>query len=291
VTAQVSELLALAARLPGEDARREAEILLCHALDKPRSYLYAFADAAVDADRAQRYREAIAERARGVPVAYLLGAREFWSLPLKVSAATLIPRADTERLVEVALQLPLPERARVVDLGTGSGAIALALAHERPAWAVTGVDASADALAVARDNGAALGLPARWLHGDWFTPLPGERFDLVAANPPYLDADDPHLAQGDLRFEPRAALVAAGEALAAIRRIVTGAGAHLAPRGWLLLEHGCEQGAAVRVLLAEAGFVGVRTWQDLAGRDRVSGGQWAGAADAAPRGVGPDHAD
>jgi release factor glutamine methyltransferase len=156
---------------------------------------------------------------------------------------------------------------------------------------VTGVDASADALAVARDNGAALGLPARWLHGDWFTPLPGERFDLVAANPPYLDADDPHLAQGDLRFEPRAALVAAGEALAAIRRIITGAGAHLAPRGWLLLEHGCEQGAAVRVLLAEAGFVGVRTWQDLAGRDRVSGGQWAGAADAAPRGEGPDHAD
>jgi HemK-like putative methylase len=161
---------------------------------------------------------AIAERARGVPVAYLLGAREFWSLPLKVSAATLIPRADTERLVEVALQLPLPERARVVDLGTGSGAIALALAHERPAWAVTGVDASADALAVARDNGAALGLPARWLHGDWFTPLPASASTWSSANPPYLDADDPHLAQGDLRFEPRAALVAAGEALAAIRR-------------------------------------------------------------------------
>jgi release factor glutamine methyltransferase len=194
--------------------------------------------------------------------------------------------------VEVALQLPLPERARVVDLGTGSGAIALALAHERPAWAVTGVDASADALAVARDNGAALGLPARWLHGDWFTPLPGERFDLVAANPPYLDADDPHLAQG-------------GPALRAARprwwppgkpwRL--SAGSSPAPArtwrrvGWLLLEHGCEQGAAVRVLLAEAGFGGVRTWQDLAGRDRVSGGQWAGAADAAPRGVGPDHAD
>lgn len=270
--ASVAQLLAQARDLPGDEARREAEILLGHHLGRPRSYLYAWPDAPVDAATAAGFRAALAARRRGVPLAYLLGEREFWSLPLRVGEAVLIPRADTERLVERALQLPLPAAARVIDLGTGSGAVALALASERRAWDVAAVEESAAALAVAWDNGDRLGLPVRWLQGDWFAPVAGERFDLVVANPPYLDGDDPHLARGDLRFEPRRALVASGGALAAIEAIVSAAPRRLRPGGWLLLEHGCEQGAAVRARLRAAGFGDVSTSRDLAGRERVSGG-------------------
>lgn len=274
MTASVGALLAEAGA-PGDDLRRDAEVLLSHLLSKPRSYLYAWPEAAVEGKLASAYAHALAECRRGVPVAYLTGEREFWSLPLSVSPATLIPRPETERLVELALDLPLPVKARVVDLGTGSGAIVLALASERRGWQFSAVEQSAEALAMARRNGAQLSLDqVRWLQGNWFEPLAGERFDLVVANPPYLAEDDPHLHRGDLRFEPASALVAKDNALAALFAIVQLAPAHLVDDGWLLLEHGCEQGDAVRRRLSERGFMSVQTWQDAAGLDRVSGGYW-----------------
>lgn len=262
----------------GEAARLEAELLLCEVLDRPRSFLFAFPERVPEADRALRYRELIAARAAGRPVAQLLGRRDFWSLALAVDEHTLIPRPETELLVEAALaRLPPDLAGRVADLGTGSGAIALAIASERPLLEVVATDASAAALAVAQRNAQALGLASRvaFRRGDWLAPLAGERFDLIASNPPYLAEDDPHLAQGDLRFEPRSALASGSDGLDAIRRIVAEAPAHLRPGGWLLLEHGLAQGAAVRDLLHAAGFGAVQTLRDLEDRDRVSLGRIA----------------
>lgn len=270
----VAALLALAGPPEGE-MRRDAQVLLCFILQRPRSYLYAWPEAIVDSAQAARYRTLLARRGKGEPVAYLTGIRDFWSLGLTVSDATLIPRPDTERLVELALELPLSRGARVLDLGTGSGAIALALATERRDWDITAVDVSASALTIARRNGEALGITnIRWLGGSWFAPLADRSFDLVLSNPPYLGVDDPHLLAGDLRFEPREALVAEGGALCAIDEILHQAPAHLAPGAWLLLEHGCEQGKAVRRRLAVAGLWAIETWHDAAGLDRVSGGHW-----------------
>lgn len=260
----------------GAELRRDAEVLLCALLQQSRSYLYTRPEAVPDEALAAEYRRQLEARRRGVPVAYLTGVREFWSLPLSVNEHTLIPRADTERLVEVALDCALPDDAKVLDLGTGSGAIALALASERPRWQVTAVDISVEALTLARSNGDRLiSGTVRWLQGSWFEPVEGESFDLIVANPPYLDSDDPHLQEGDLRFEPRQALVAGGGALAEVDSIVEAAPAHLRVNGWLLLEHGCEQGLAVRDRLQRVGLGEVETWQDLAGLDRVSGGQWS----------------
>ncbi|MFT7289066.1 MAG: release factor glutamine methyltransferase [Halieaceae bacterium] len=262
-----------------DDAQRDGEILLCAALGQSRSYLYAWPEAQVAADVAARYRHWLDERRRGVPVAYLLGEREFWSLSLSVDESTLIPRADTERLVEVALDLALPADAAVVDLGTGSGAIALALASERPGWRLTGTDISAAALAVARGNGERLQLlNVSWLCGHWFAPLDLQRFHLIACNPPYVAPDDPHLERGDLRFEPRSALVAAQDGMADLRWLVAAAPTYLEDDGWLLLEHGWEQGPAVRECLLRAGFVSVQSWHDLGRQERVSGGRWLRAA-------------
>ena len=276
----VAVLLAESAVLRGADARREAETLLCAALNKPRSYLFAWPEASVPGAVALRYRSWLQRRARGVPVAYLLGRREFWSLPLRVSEATLIPRPETELLVERALAAGSPgSRTRVADLGTGSGAIALALASERRRWRIVGIDSSRAAIAVAERNRVLLGLSNVELRrGDWFAPLGDAVFDVIVSNPPYLAGDDPHLEQGDLRFEPRGALVSAQHGLAALRHIGTQAPARLAPGGQLLLEHGFAQGAAVRAVLKARGFTQVASYRDLAGHERVSRGLWTGEA-------------
>ena len=273
--ARVQELLREAADLPGDSARRDAEILLGHCLQKSRSWLYAWPEADVAEQVVERYREMLAQRRQGMPVAYLIGQREFWSLSLAVNEHTLIPRPETETLVEWALQLPLPAAAKVLDLGTGCGAIALALAQERPGWQLLAVDASPGALQIATGNGARLELGnARFLLSDWYADLDTDGFDLIVSNPPYVAPGDPHLVEGDLRFEPDSALVAADDGLADLRHIVAGACAHLGNGGFLLLEHGAGQGEAVRTLLLAAGFAAVETRSDLAGRERISGGQW-----------------
>lgn len=253
----------------------DAEWLLAHALDRPPGWLWAHADDAVEAPARERYEALLARRAAGEPVAYLTGTQGFWSLDLRVTPATLIPRPETERLVELSLaRLPADAPCRVADLGTGSGAIALAIARERPMAAVVATDASKAALAVAVANAQRNGIDNTWFRrGDWCEALGRERFDVIASNPPYIALGDPHLDQGDLRHEPPDALASGDDGLDAIRRIVRDAPAHLAPAGWLLLEHGWDQGQAVRVLLAAAGFVDVGTEPDLEGRDRVSLGR------------------
>ncbi|RDZ26879.1 peptide chain release factor N(5)-glutamine methyltransferase [Lysobacter silvisoli] len=253
----------------------EAELMLAYVLGQPRSWLFAYSDAAVADELAQRYRALVARRADGEPVAYLLGQRGFWSFDLRVTPATLIPRAETELLVELALaRVPAGRAARIADLGTGSGAIALALARERPAAQVLATDVSAAALAVAQDNARALALAnVAFREGDWYAPLQGERYELIASNPPYIAEDDAHLEQGDLRHEPRGALASGADGLDAIRVLAAGASAHLQRGGWLLIEHGWNQGDAVRGLLRDAGLVEVATERDLEGRDRVTLGR------------------
>lgn len=256
-------------------ASEDADLLLAHVLQRPRSWLFAHADDAVPEAAAQAFAAALERRVRGEPVAYLTGRRGFWHFDLAVSPATLVPRPETERLVELALErLPEGSRAAVADLGTGTGAIALALAHERPALQVVATDLSQEALAVARQNASALGLArVSFRQGDWFGPLQGERFALIASNPPYIALGDPHLDAGDLRFEPPGALSSGPDGLDAIRVIARDAPAHLLPGGWLLVEHGWDQGPAVRELFVQAGLGEVHTQLDLEGRDRVTLGR------------------
>ncbi|MFP7723493.1 peptide chain release factor N(5)-glutamine methyltransferase [Lysobacter sp. A3-1-A15] len=256
----------------------DAEVLLAHALGRSRAWLYAHADDELDDDALQRFRGWLARRQAGEPVAYLIGHRGFWRFDLKVSPATLIPRADTECLVELALaRLSTDTPTRVLDLGTGSGAIALSIATERPAARVLATDASGDALSVARANAKALGVAnVAFRQGDWLCAVAGGRFDLIASNPPYIADGDAHLVQGDLRHEPRSALASGVDGLDAIRTISRDAPAFLEPGGWLLIEHGWEQGEAVRSLLTGAGLVDVHTAQDLEQRDRVTLGRRPG---------------
>lgn len=274
---EIRQLLAAAARdLPGVEGRHEAELLLLHVLGRERGWLFAHATDVLDPVTAEAFAALLQRRIAGEPVAYLLGRRGFWTLDLAVSPATLIPRPETERLVELALErLPEGVPLRIADLGTGSGAIALALASERPQAHVLATDMSAAALAVAADNARAHGLAnVAFRRGSWHAPLAGERFDLIASNPPYIASDDPHLARGDLRFEPATALASGHDGLDDIRLIIAGAPAHLQPGGWLLMEHGWDQGEPIRALLADAGFVEVDTAVDLEQRDRVSLGRW-----------------
>ena len=269
-------LRAARTRIDGVDA----ELLLAHVLGVSRGWLFAHADDDLAPDRQAAFDALVARRAAGEPVAYLVGLRGFWSLDLKVTPATLIPRPETELLVDLALEkLPAGRTLRVADLGTGSGAIALAIAHERPHADVVATDASAAALEVARANAAAHGLDrVDFRLGAWCTPLGDARFDLIASNPPYIADADPHLARGDLRFEPRSALAAGIDGLDDIRTLARDATAHLVDGGWLLLEHGFDQGRVVRDLLHAAGFVDVETRQDLEGRDRVTLGRAPGAS-------------
>ncbi len=249
---------------------REARLLLARATGFSEASVLAHPERKLPAEAETRFRDFAARRARGEPIAYILGEKEFYGLPFAVTPAVLIPRPETELLVELALSEPF--RA-ALDLGTGSGAVALALKRERPQARVVGVERSAAALAVAQRNAVRLGLDVELRHGPWFEPLAGERFDLVVANPPYVSEGDPHLLEGDIRFEPRSALVAGGDGLEAVREILREARAHLTPGARILLEHGLGQDAAVRRLLGQAGLEDVRSWPDLAGIARVSGGR------------------
>ena len=247
-------------------------MLLEHVLQRDATWLLAHADDELSDDVAARFDALIAERMRGVPVAYLIGSRGFWSMDLAVTSDVLIPRPETELLVELALQrIPRDTELDVADLGTGSGAIALALAVERPHAHVLACDASAAALAVSRSNAERLRLAnVRFAQGDWYAAVDGARFALIASNPPYVAVGDAHLERGDLRFEPALALSSGVDGLDAIRIIVAGAPAHLRDGGWLLIEHGWDQGDAVRALFEVAGFSDVATHRDLGDRDRVT---------------------
>jgi release factor glutamine methyltransferase len=262
--------------------RADAELLLLHIVQRPSSWLYTHADDVLEMDVQTAYAALVDRRAAGEPLAYITGRRGFWSLDLEVTPATLIPRPETELLVEQALQrLPADTACDVADLGTGSGAIALAIACERPCARVVATDASAAALVVARRNAERHGIAnAVFMHGDWMAPLAGCRFEMVVSNPPYIEAADPHLGQGDLRFEPAAALASGADGLDDIRRIVREAREHLRPGAWLLFEHGWNQGDAARQLLREAGYDEVFTARDLERRERVSGGRAASSSEA-----------
>ena len=268
-------LVAAAGELSGDESTREAELLLSHALGRDRAWLYAHADDPLVATDAVLFHSLLVRRAAGEPLAYIIGRREFWSLDLAVTPDVLIPRPETELLVELALQwVPQNTQMDIADLGTGSGAIALALARERSCARVLATDASVDALTVARGNAERLGIRnVEFVRGDWCAGLAERKFDLIVSNPPYIADGDTHLAQGDLRFEPRTALASGADGLDAIRAIVRDAPAHLKPGGWLLLEHGHDQGRAVGELLQANGFVEAFTALDLEGRERVSVGR------------------
>lgn len=259
--------------------RLDAEVLLAHVLGRDRTYLFTWPDRQPDEKEVQAFHGLVERRAAGEPVAYLTGQQAFWSFSLKVSGATLIPRADTELLVETALERVGLNDARVLDLGTGTGAIALALASERPAWSLMAVDRELAAVELARDNAQALGLTnVEIMASDWFVQVPSGqeqgKFHLIVSNPPYIDPDDPHLQQGAVRFEPHSALVAANRGLADLERIIADAPAFLHDGGWLMVEHGADQGAAVRNLFASMGYGGVETLRDIAGLERVTLGVW-----------------
>lgn len=263
------------AQLPDSPTERlDAELLLAAALGKPRSYLHTWPERIVSSEAAQAYDGYLQRRREGEPVAYILGQQGFWKIDLEVAPHTLIPRPDTELLVETALELQPALPARVLDLGTGTGAIALALASERPAWQVTAVDRVPEAAALAERNRQRLGLAnVRIQVSHWLEGLADERFDLIVSNPPYIAASDPHLVDGDVRFEPSSALVAGVDGLDDLRVIAAQAPSHLAPGGWLLLEHGYDQADAVQALLRENGFVQVSSRIDLGGHQRITVGR------------------
>lgn len=263
----------------GSDSpQADAAVLLCHALDKPRSYLLTWPEKTLEDDQYAAFDDLLTRRLAGEPVAYIIGEREFWSLPLKVSSSTLIPRPDTERLVELALDKIPAQPCSVLDLGTGTGAIALAMASERLDIQVTGIDLRPEIAELALENSERLNIRnVRFLAGSWYTPLAEtEQFAVIVSNPPYIDEADPHLSQGDVRFEPKSALVAEDNGLADIQIISEQGRRYLQAGGWLLMEHGFEQGDAVRTILQALGYHLISTAQDYAGLDRVTMGCWQG---------------
>lgn len=260
-----------------ETPKLDAEVLLCHLLNKDRSYLFTWHDQIVADDIWEQFSAFVARRQQGEPVAHILGFREFWSLQLEVSPDTLIPRPDTEILVEHALACLPSGTVRVLDLGTGTGAVALAIASESPDATVVAVEYQANAIELAKRNAQRCNLALDVLHGSWFEPLveaKAARFDVIVSNPPYIEPDDPHLSQGDVRFEPLSALVAPEKGLADLRHIIDTAPAHLTDGGWLLVEHGYDQGDAVRDLFELAGYQQVKTQQDYGHNDRITLGQF-----------------
>ncbi|VXC95300.1 N5-glutamine methyltransferase, modifies release factors RF-1 and RF-2 [Pseudomonas sp. 9AZ] len=273
--ATIESLLSHAELPDSPTPRLDAELLLAHALGKSRSYLHTWPERELEAEQLERYQVMLVRRQAGEPVAYILGQQGFWSLDLEVASHTLIPRPDTELLVETVLALLPATPAALLDLGTGTGAIALALASERPAWRLTGVDRVPDAVSLAERNRARLNLNnASFIESHWFSALAGQRYQLIVSNPPYIAADDRHLAEGDVRFEPSSALVAGADGLDDIRLIIQQAPDYLEAGGWLLLEHGFDQAAAVRELLSARGFSAVESRRDLGGHERISLGRF-----------------
>jgi release factor glutamine methyltransferase len=271
----IASLLRSAELPDSPTARLDAELLLAAALGKPRSFLHTWPERIVSSEAALMFAGYLQRRRAGEPVAYILGHQGFWKLDLEVAPHTLIPRPETEMLVEAALELvPVFVPAEVLDLGTGTGAIALALANDRPGWKATAVDRVPEAVELAERNRQRLHLNnAEVLNSHWFSALEGRRFDLIISNPPYIADADPHLTAGDVRFEPSSALVAGSDGMDDLRTIISQAPDHLKEGGWLLLEHGYDQGAAVRDLLTQHGFERVQTRRDLGGHERISFGQ------------------
>lgn len=258
-----------------DSAKRDAEILLEYSTGRSRTFIFAFGETELALHEQQQLTLLLQRRVNGEPIAYIVGEREFWSLPLYVSPATLIPRPDTECLVERALMCLPTHQCDILDLGTGTGAIALALASEKPECTVIGVDFNLEAVALAQRNQQRLNISnVQFLQSNWFASLILKQFDMIVSNPPYIDENDNHLREGDVRFEPATALVAKNRGLADLTHIITESTKHLKKQGWLLLEHGWQQGQAVRNLLEEHGYANVETYLDYGGRDRVSLGQW-----------------
>ncbi|WP_416422515.1 peptide chain release factor N(5)-glutamine methyltransferase [Pseudomonas sp. App30] len=272
----IASLLRSAELPESPTARLDIELLLAAALGKNRSYLHTWPERIVTTEAAATFDSYLQRRRQGEPVAYILGQQGFWKLDLEVAPHTLIPRPDTELLVETALELLPATPAKVLDLGTGTGAIALALASERGGWQVTAVDRVAEAVALAERNRERLRLGnVRVLESHWFGALQGERFQMIISNPPYIRAADPHLVAGDVRFEPASALVAGDDGLDDLRTIIAQAPAHLEAGGWLLLEHGYDQAAVVRELLAKHDFEQIESREDLGGHERITLGRLA----------------
>ncbi len=258
-----------------DSAKLDAQVLLLSILDKPRSYLFTWPEKHLTEQQQIDFNKACQRRLNGEPVAHIVGFREFWSLPIKVNATTLIPRPDTETLVEYALALELPTDAKVLDLGTGTGAIALALASEMPNWRVTGVDRIADAVVLAQENKRRLNIQnAHFELSNWFSAVSKEKFNLIVSNPPYIEQGDEHLSQGDVRFEPLSALVADDDGMADIKQIITIARDYLITNGYLLIEHGYKQSAMVKEFFAQMSYSHILTIKDLGGNDRVTIAQW-----------------
>ncbi|WP_027468526.1 peptide chain release factor N(5)-glutamine methyltransferase [Deefgea rivuli] len=253
--------------------RFDAQVLLLHIVQKNRAWLITHDTDLASDEHSAAFAALAARRRIGEPVAYILGSREFYGREFVVTPAVLIPRPDTELLVELAIARA-PQAGRVIDLGTGSGCIPITLKLERPDLNVAALDISTDALAVATQNAAALNADVRFLPSDWLAAVAGEQFELIVSNPPYIEANDAHLTQGDLRFEPSGALTDGSDGLQHLATIITQAKQHLVSGAWLLLEHGWDQGAACRELLQQAGYAEAQTWRDLGDNDRVSGGQW-----------------
>jgi len=251
----------------------DCELLLCYVLDVDRSYLKTWPDRELSSTDSEKFQQLLERRIQGEPVAYLIGTQGFWTLDLNVSPDTLIPRPETELLVEAALEIDLPQQARVLDLGTGTGAIALALASERSQWQISAVDLMPKAVQLAKANCQRHQLDnVDIFQSSWFAEIPAQRFNLIVSNPPYIENEDAHLTQGDVRFEPASALVSGTDGLDDLRLLIAESVDYLAASGWLMVEHGFQQGPAVRELFGLAGFTLVETRQDLNGRERITFG-------------------